>query len=85
MQGTEEEPAEDGEEGSPQPPGSKQWSPSNRGPNNSYILSECVEYIVDEVKLLVRVAEKYQSPRVYLMCPVCGSVETVKNLGNHCK
>ena len=57
----------------------------NRGPNNSYILSECVEYIVDEVKLLVRVAEKYQSPRVYLMCPVCGSVETVKNLGNHCK
>ena len=83
MQGTEEEPAE--EQGSPQPPGSKQWSPSNRGPSNSYILSECVEYIVDEVKLLVRVAEKYQSPRVYLMCPVCGSVETVKNLGNHCK
>ena len=84
MQGTEEEPAEE-EESSPQPPGSKQLSPSNRGPNNSYILSECVEYIVDEVKLLVRVAEKYQSPRVYLMCPVCGSVETVKNLGNHCK
>ena len=77
MQGTEEE---EEEEGSPQPPGS-----TNRGgPNNSYILSECVEYIVDEVKLLVRVAEKYQSPRVYLMCPVCGSVETVKNLGNHC-
>jgi len=71
------------EESQNKPPPSQLQQQNQPRPINSYILKECAEYTVDEVKLLLRVAAKFATPRVYLMCPICGSVETVKNLGNH--
>jgi len=65
-----------------QPSASSSSSSNSAAGSMNYILSECKEHVVDEVKLLVRMREG-QQPRVYLMCPVCGAIETSKNLGFH--
>ena len=55
---------------------------ANKDDPMQYILNECTEYVVDEVKLLVR-HRSAQAPRIYLMCPVCGTLDTHKSLGTH--